>query len=187
MTDLENAKQLRTKAIEAVKKYTALGNNLLGTSMVSPIVTFKLKGTCGGMYSSKRHEVKVNMVLLAENEAHYLATTIPHEVAHSLQRHIYGSYHLGRRVMPHGRQWKSIMVKLGLNPKRCHTYDTSTSSQRTVSKQFEYRCSCKSFMFTIIRHRRAQKNAGCYRCPKCKGRLKYTGDGISQTVLPIYA
>jgi SprT protein len=186
MTNPDKAKQLRIQTIEAVEKYTDLGNKLFGTNMVSPIATFRLTGTCGGMYSSRGHEVKVNMVLLEENESHYLSTTVPHEVAHALQRHIYGSYHLGRRVMPHGRQWKSIMIRLGLDPKRCHTYDTSNSAKSKVGKNFEYRCSCKTFMFTIIRHRRAKAGRG-YRCPKCKERLQYAGANASQVVRPIYA
>ena len=187
--------ELRIKALAVVQEYTEMGNRIFNTSMAVPTITFKLKGACGGQYSSRTHEVRVNMVLFAENVEHYADTTIPHEVAHAFQRHLYSSSSMGRRVMPHGQEWKRIMVRLGKSPKRCHTYDTSNSSKKTVAKSFEYRCNCKSFMFTIIRHRRAQKAeaqgiGGCYRCPKCKGNLKYAGatpDSPLRPIRPIFA
>jgi len=172
---------LKRKAIETVKFYTDLGNEIFHTDMRTPHVDFSLKGKVGGKYYSKGHKVKVNMVLFAENEEDYIENTIPHEVAHAVQRHLYGAYNYrtGRRVMPHGREWKQIMIAFGKSPSVTHSYDVSNATQRTVPREFVYKCKCRTFNFTIIRHRRVQQaerqGRGSYSCRSCHGKLKYVG------------
>lgn len=169
--------ELKSKAIETVKFYTELGNEIFHTNMRMPHVDFSLKGKVGGYYYSKGHKVKVNMVLFAENYEDYLDTTIPHEVAHSLQRHLHGhiNYRNGRRIMPHGQEWKRIMIAFNKSPKVTHNYDVENATQRTVPREFVYRCGCRTHNFTIIRHRRSQRSQGGYRCRRCGQSLKYVG------------
>jgi len=174
-----NNSELRAKVIETVAFYTDLGNETFKTNMATPNIDFSLKGRVGGKYSPREHMVKVNMILLAENAEDYLESTIPHEVAHGFQRHIYGQYQHGRRIMPHGYEWKRIMLTLGKNPKRTHSYDVSNATQRTVAREFAYRCHCKTHMFTIIRHRRAQKSQAGYRCKRCGHSLSYVGNKMA--------
>jgi len=167
--------ELRRKAIETAKYYTDLGNKIFNTNMSCPNLTFKVRGRVGGKYSSATHEVKVNMVLFSENVEDYIDRTLPHEVAHAFQRHLYGHYNGYRRVMPHGVEWKRIMRAFGKTPKVTHSYDTTNASQRTVKQAYPYRCSCKEWNLTIIRHRRAQQENTPYRCPKCRTRLVFAG------------
>lgn len=172
-------KELRKKAIETVAFYTDLGNEIFKTSMKMPIVDFSLKGKVGGKYHTTEHKVKVNMVLFAENYDDYIENTIPHEVAHAFQRHMFEHYDdYGRRVMPHGREWKRIMLAFGKNPSVTHSYDVSNSTQRTVAREFVYSCKCMEHKLTIIKHRRMQKamyRGGAYVCRHCKGKLEFVG------------
>jgi SprT protein len=165
---------LRAKAIEQIRHYTELGNQRLNTDMPMPKVDFSVRGRVGGKYSPRTHTVMVNMVLFSENVEHYLEQTIPHEVAHGFQRHVYGQYRYGKRVMPHGTEWKNIMRVLGKRPDRCHSYDTSNASRHTVARSFPYKCDCSTYNLTIIRHRRAMKGIG-YSCRKCGGSIRYVG------------
>jgi len=168
---------LRDKAIEIVASYTKLGNKIFNTDMRKPHVDFSLKGRVGGQYLTRKHVVRVNMVLFAENYDDYIENVIPHEVAHAFQRHIHNAFCFdsGRRIMPHGREWKNIMIQFGKNPSTTHNYDVSNSTQKTVARDFIYNCGCRSYNFTIIRHRRAQKRQGTYSCRKCHTKLEYVG------------
>jgi len=174
------ASELKSKAIESIKHYTDLGNKVFNTNMTYPKADFSLRGTVGGKYATSRHTVIVNMILFAENVDKYLNQTIPHEVAHAFQRHIYGHYKQSgysvKRIMPHGNEWKRIMLSMGKDPKRCHNYDTSNSTARTVSRDYSYSCNCNTpHNLTVTRHRRMQSNKAVYRCVHCKAALRYNG------------
>jgi SprT protein len=167
--------ELKSEVIEAIENYVTLGNKLFATQMRMPNADFSLRGRVGGIYSSKTHSIGVNMVLLAENTQDYLSQTIPHEVAHAFQRHIYGSVYYGKRVMPHGNEWKRIMIKFGKDPKRCHSYDTQNAQVRRVSRDYEYVCNCGTHNVTALLHKRMQIENKKYRCRKCNTRLSYNG------------
>jgi len=170
------ASELKAKAIESIKHYVDKGNAIFNISMPYPKTDFSVRGTVGGKYATSSHTVMVNMVLFAENVNEYLTSTIPHEVAHAFQRHIYGNYNSFKRVMPHGNEWKRIMIALGKNPKRCHNYDTSNATARTVSRDYSYSCNCNTpHNLTSIRHHRMQSNKAVYRCVRCKAALRYDG------------
>lgn len=164
----------RMQAIDTVQFYTDLGNELFNTNMRTPSVVFSLNGKCGGTYSTRNHVININSVLMGENMGEYIEQTIPHEVAHAFQRHIYGGYRYGKRVMPHGKEWKSIMTSFGKEPMRCHDMDTSNSTCRTVGRDYQYRCNCRTFNFTAIRHRRSMKGTK-YTCLICHSRFEYVG------------
>ena len=165
---------LKQQAIDTIQHYTDLGNRVFHTNMPCPKTDFSVKGTVGGKYTTARHTVMVNMILFAENVQDYLNQTIPHEVAHAFQRHLYGQYRYGKRVMPHGKEWKSIMIALGKDPKRCHSYDTSNATQRTVARAYPYKCNCRTYHLTAIRHKRMQTNQTTYSCKACHSRLQYS-------------
>lgn len=168
---------LRNKAKEVIAFYTELGNELFKSDMRKPQIDCTLKGKCGGQYDPSKHSIRVNMVLFSENYDDYIENTLPHEMAHAFQRHIHGriDYRTGRRIMPHGREWKTIMYQFGKTPSTTHNYNVDNSTQRTVAREYVYSCNCRSYDFTIIRHRRAQRQEGMYSCRKCNGKLKYNG------------
>jgi SprT protein len=164
--------ELKSEVIEAIENYVTLGNKLFATQMRMPNADFSLRGRVGGIYSSKTHSIGVNMVLLAENIQDYLSQIIPHEVAHAFQRHIYGSVYYGKRVMPHGNEWKRIMIKFGKDPKRCHNYDTENAKVRKVARDYEYVCDCRTHHLTALMHKKISVQHKNYKCLKCKTRIR---------------
>jgi len=169
--------ELKRKAIEAIEDCVKLGNSLFNCNMPTPKADFSITGRVGGKYSSSTHSVMVNPILFSENVIDYLQNAIPHEVAHAFQRHIYGHYKGFKRVMPHGVEWKNIMIALGKTPSRCHNYDTSNASSRTrnVARDYTYVCDCRTHHLTSIKHNRIQSNKSSYRCCFCKVTIKYNG------------
>ena len=155
--------ELQIEAIARTKEWIDLANKDLGLNIPYPTVSFKLKGRCAGQARPMSNELRFNAVLLEENGNAFLKRTVPHEVAHIVARNKYG------RVQSHGVEWKSVMRFFGLEPTRCHTYDTSNSSvsRKRMEREFLYKCACQTFKLTKTRHRRALKGAQ-YICKNCK-------------------
>ena len=162
MTDLQR------QAVEKARYWIDFANDKYDLNIPYPNVSFKLRGKCAGKACYRDNEVRYNAVLLEENNDKFLNRTVPHEVAHIVTRHKYG-----RNATAHGYEWKSVMRAFGLTPTRCHSYDVSNSaiSRRNIEKQFLYKCACRTFELTVIRHRRIIKGA-IYTCRKCKTHLQ---------------
>jgi predicted SprT family Zn-dependent metalloprotease len=94
-----------------------------------------------------QNKVKFNPILLHENETDFLEDTVPHELAHLFSVELYGIMQ-GRG---HGHNWKYVMQRLGVTPKRCHDYDTENARVKgKVKRVIEGHCSIcsKTIMLT---------------------------------------
>ena len=137
-------------------------------------IVFKRSGTTGGYSAYKRRELMFQLDLAEHHEQDFLARTVPHEVAHYVQRAVYGYSHNGKKVMPHGKEWKYIMRRVyGLDPARCHSYDTSVTTTKR-QRRFAWTCDCgKDFKLSTRMHNdclRKKKATGSYgrMCGTCK-------------------
>lgn len=134
-----------------------------------PEVRFDLRGRAAGqaVLSRRRNVVDVirlNADLLASHPRDMLDETVPHEVAHVAVHRLYG-----RRVRPHGPEWKALMQAFGVPADTCHKLPV-TPARRL--RQFRYACGCdEPAWLTSIRHRRAQ-NGTAYLCRRCGERLR---------------
>jgi SprT protein len=131
-------------------------------------LSLDLGGKSAGMVVFRRGArplVRLNRILYQENRAHFLAQTIPHEIAHLVARTAYGS-----RIRPHGKEWKEVMVLFGIPARRCHRYDVSRAVTRRL-RRYPYHCGCRQHQLTSIRHNRAQKGQ-TYLCILCRGELE---------------
>lgn len=86
--------------------------------------------------------------------------TVVHEACH-----IIDYINDGGRM--HGKSWKKLMVRCGLEPTRCHNVDR-TGLKRVVP------CKCKCDTWTEIGQTRASRirRGTKYRCQKCKSYIK---------------
>jgi len=159
-------------ATQEVYRWIDKANVLYCKSMSYPEVSFDLRGATAGQACYSKWTIRINAVLLVENWDTIFDRTIPHEVAHLVARGLYSKY---GRIKPHGREWKSVMRKFGKEPSRCHSYDVSNSTARTVARDYIYKCPCKTYDLTIIRHRRMQSGRRKYSCPRCHTPLQYIG------------
>ena len=98
-----------------------------------PTIRYNIKNRFGGVAISGGPDdftIRLNLILCYENEEHFIEQTVGHEVAHLVQRRVFGSTkQVGdktKKVMAHGIEWKEVMVKFGLEPAKYHTYDTSS-------------------------------------------------------------
>jgi SprT protein len=123
---------------------------------------FTLRGRCAGQYvwSYSDSTLRWNLDIAKDNLNVYLSTTVPHELAHAIQR-----YH-HPRSKSHGKEWKDCCKALvGHELLRCHKYKTTPA--RKV-RRFKYSCDCMEHSVSTILHNRIVKGGRTYRCTKCK-------------------
>lgn len=169
--------EMKSVVSKRVKEVVDIANNALSEikntqKMDIPTISYNLKGRTAGLAFINANKIKLNEVLLTENFDHFLDDTIPHEIAHLVVQHFYG-----RQKQAHGRVWKNVMFNIfNLNPKRCHSLDTSNSIGRNCRK-FEYKCECDTHhMISAVRHNRIAKGRQSFRCNRCKSTIKFTGN-----------
>ncbi len=154
-----------------------------GKELDYPTTSYKLRGCTGATAvthydrftgSVKHQELKINSVLFTENLDDYLGNTIGHEICHLVVRQVYGQKRFGKRVRPHGQEWKTAMSALGLEPSRTHEYDTTNAKVYTRKrKRHVYECDCMpEIHVTPQRHNKIQRGQVICRCRMCKSAIR---------------
>jgi predicted SprT family Zn-dependent metalloprotease len=103
----------------------------------APTIRYDIKNRFGGVAISGGKEdwtIRLNLILMYENEEDFLHNTVGHETAHLICRVVYGSTKkvteggktVVKKVRSHGPEWRQVMIELGLKPAVYHTYDTSS-------------------------------------------------------------
>ena len=130
---------------------------------------FNLKGKTAGMFCFKKFttvtssmKFRFNVEMAKLNTKKSTKDTVVHEVGHYIARVLAN----GDYIKPHGKEWKTVMNKLGGNPKRCHSLKIAPSSR----KSFSYKCDCMTHEVSTCIHNkilRGQKRV----CKKCNQQL----------------
>lgn len=149
--------------------------NAAGTRLPMPTVSFDLKGKTAGKAFLERNHVQLNAVLLTENAEEFIEQTVGHEVAHLATHARYG-----HKAQAHGAEWKQMMRLIGLEPHRCHSFDTSNSAVSKAS--FRYLCGCQEHLLTARRHALARRRG--YGCKRCGKPLRFVPAGTAAPVPP---
>ena len=105
-----------------------------------PSIRYDVKNTDGGLANGPQWLIRLNLVLCVENEEYFLATTLPHEVAHLVQRRVYGTTKKNKngkivKVLSHGPEWREVMALFKVPAKPCHQYDITSIQKRWRSKK----------------------------------------------------
>ena len=155
MISKEEARRRILKQIEFYIK----GLQNKGYSFAMPSLDFKLKGFVAGRGGA--NILKFNLDIASQNLEHFLVTTVPHEMAHVLQRRAYP------RSKPHGTEWVHFCKVLTGKPlPRCHNYEVV--SARTTQK---VSCNCREYQFTSVRLGRMKRGVR-YTCRDCRSVIK---------------
>jgi SprT protein len=159
---------MQGRVITHTRALLRAGAQGLGIRTPDPPVLFDLRGRAAGQVRFGRHAlwvIRYNPVLMKANAEDFLATTVPHEVAHLIA---YAKY--GTRIRPHGQEWRSVMNFFGVVPERCHGYDLSDLPGRSL-RQFDYHCTCRNHRLSSIRHNRILAGRA-YLCRHCATPLR---------------
>lgn len=156
--------------VTLVDDYIDRANYIFGKTFLPIDVIFDLKGRAAGMYKVYRKQkvIRFNPYHFAKFPEENMKETIPHEVAHYITDQVYGI----RNIRPHGAEWKALMLKFGVEPKRTFSYSLDGIPTR-AHKRHPYSCGCMEFAITTRRHNKIQNQKAEYLCQQCGGKLKY--------------
>jgi len=118
--------ELKAKVEAKMRECYAIAEKKYGVTFEFPEVRYDIKSWTGGLAYHGRNLIRYNLILLVENEEHYIANVVPHEVAHLINRKVNKVPPGKKRLMPHGKEWKAVMDLLMTKPAVCHTYDCSS-------------------------------------------------------------
>ena len=164
----EETRRMRQTLAEATAYWVEQAARLTGRRFALPHIRFDLKGRAAGQYRSHPHPcIRYNLELASQQFDAFLDRTPGHEVAH----YVIHQMHPGRRVRPHGPEWRKLMENLGLDPSRCHEFDMSKVPTRR-QRRFPYRCRCQTHELSATRHNRIRRSQAEYRCKRCGQRLE---------------
>jgi len=138
-------------------------NEIYGTSYPFPRLEFPvMRGATVGDAERDGTQIRISTYWLFKETKDMLEGTVPHELCHWFVDHHY------KNAKGHGREWKAVMRSLGLDPKRCHSYDMSQIHP------YQYDCpKCgHTYWFSKRRHNSATKRGVQYWCnQKINGKL----------------
>ncbi|WP_456404401.1 SprT family zinc-dependent metalloprotease [Thiolapillus sp.] len=158
--------------LDITRRWIDAAENIHARTFPLPEVRFDLNGQAAGQYRGGAHpRIRYNPRMAASQFEAYCQRTPAHEVAH----YIIDRLHSGRRVRPHGPQWRELMRAFGLEPERCHQYDLQNVPRRR-QRRFAYRCACQEHRLSTTRHNRVQYRGMKYRCIKCGEVLRSASD-----------
>ena len=124
-------KARREKVEARVRECLNIAEKQYGQKFEMPEIRYDIKNTDGGTATFQLWLIRLNLILMVENEEHFLKVTVAHEAAHLVARRVYHAKLAaeGKKMRPHGKEWKEVMALFQLEPKVTHSYDC-TSIQR---------------------------------------------------------
>lgn len=157
---------IQQAVMRSLRQFLQLANERLKRSYPEPQLIYQQRGTAAGTAWLEKWEIRLNPVLLLENQQAFIDEVVPHELAHLLVWKTFG------RVAPHGKEWKWMMEEvLGVPARRTHQFEIDSVRSRT----FAYRCRCQQHQLTVRRHNRILRGESEYRCIHC-GTLLQPGE-----------
>lgn len=113
--------------------------------------------------------LKLNPDLLNEMKEVYIDNVVTHEFAHACVRKYIGYYKNGKKIMPHGTEFKSFCRTFGISG-GATTSIASNSKTLTENKKrlnrITYVCDCMEHQMTVIKHNKIRKGEK-YICKHC--------------------
>ncbi|MEJ2612665.1 MAG: SprT-like domain-containing protein [Candidatus Thiodiazotropha sp.] len=165
-------KNLQLKTIAKTRQLLNSAERHFSLPPIQPVILFNLTGKAAGqvvLHRQGHSKIRYNTSLLERYGSSFIEQTVPHEVAHLIAHTLHG-----QQIKPHGTEWKAIMHFYRAVPNRCHHFDTSQSTSRTM-RYYEYQCDCRTHHISAIRHNRILSGIP-YSCLSCGSMLVIAGD-----------
>ena len=94
---------IQQAVMRSLREKLAQANLKLGRNYPEPKLVYQQRGTAAGTAWLESYEIRLNPVLMMENQQAFIDEVVPHELAHLLVWKHFG------RVAPHGKEWKWMM------------------------------------------------------------------------------
>ncbi|PIJ49067.1 SprT family protein [Erwinia sp. OLTSP20] len=154
---------LQQTLLHALRENLLRANQQLEKHYPLPHLSYNQRGMAAGTAWLEKWQIRLNPVLLMENQQAFIEEVVPHELAHLLVWKHFG------RVAPHGAEWKWMMESV-LRVRARRTHQFAVTSVRSHS--FPYFCLCQQHQLTLRRHNRVIRGDARYHCVHCGGVLQ---------------
>ncbi|TCQ90351.1 SprT protein [Rahnella sp. JUb53] len=162
---------LQQAVMRCLREKLRMANQFFGTDYTEPEITYQQRGTSAGSAYLQHWQIRLNPVLLMENQQPFIDEVIPHELAHLL---VYRRF--GRAPAPHGKEWRWMMEHvLGVSASRTHKFEVAS----VQSKTYPYLCACRDHQLTVRRHNKVMRKESEYRCRHCGELLRFNAKGTT--------
>ena len=119
-------------------------------------IIYNLDGTTGGLADYTRKTIYLNPTFLKNHTDDYVNQTVVHEFAHLANDVLFPhdlSLASGKRKS-HGKNWKSLMINLGVEPRIHHHYNIEHVHAKKKYRNYMCTCCNADIKVSQIRHRR---------------------------------
>ncbi len=158
--------QLIEQIAASINQHLQLAEQAFNCQFHPPQVSFNVRGKAAGKAYCHLWQIRLNPVLLLENQTAFLQQVVPHELAHLITYHQFG------RVRPHGKEWQFVMQHVfNLAAHTRHQFDITSVS----SPSFAYQCDCQQHQLSLRRHNKVIRGQTQYQCRHCKATLQPIG------------
>lgn len=135
MNNLLLSPELKAKVEAKVRECLKIAEAEYERTFDFPTIRYDIRNHIGGLAQWQKNLIRFNLILMVENEEHYLANVVPHEVAHIVNRLVNAPVPPRKKLLSHGKQWKEVMGVFGVAPAVCHEYDCSSIETRPKVKR----------------------------------------------------
>lgn len=143
---------LRKKVNIKTKELLKIAEKHYKRKFEMPDIRYDIKNWDGGRAYINKNLIRYNLILLVENEEHFIANTVPHEVAHIINRQVNKPDVGKKRLMPHGKEWKDIMHEVfKVTPSVKHEYDCSSIEKNAKNRRGAINDRVERIMKQIMR------------------------------------
>ena len=142
-----------------------------------PKVVYFNRRAAAGIAYGKLGVIALNRGLFERYLEENLRETVLHELAHLV---VYygkerGAWGRRRSIRSHGPEWQNVMRQwFAIEPERLHSQSVDHLVIRRQTR-WPYRCRCKTWRLTTVRHNKIQQKGVSYHCRSC-------GDDLVQSV-----
>lgn len=158
-------KYVTVEAMKKVDEFCKKADEVFGTNLLGKVdVEFGLCGLTAGTALYKRsgnHVIDLNIEGLQKFEHEMLNETIPHEIAHLVVRAVHGYRKNGKKVQPHGKEFKAVCRVLGCSEETYHSMDL-TPARKTREFMVTSRCGRIQSKFTSVRINKMRRKGTVY-------------------------
>lgn len=138
-----------------------------------PSVLFFDRRTAAGLALYQPWAIALNRGLFEARPEENLHETVLHELAHLVVEFGRRTRLIAGRPTPHGPAWRRVMEHwFRIEPRSTHQQTTDHLEVRR-QRRWCYRCQCRAWQITTVRHKRIQQQGLRYHCQRCGGPLAF--------------
>lgn len=122
------------------------------------------------------HKIRLNPALLNELKQSYIDEVVVHEYCHACVTEFAGYFRNGKRVMPHGPEFKQFCRFFGIVGKSTTNIAKNSKAMKSSGRKtarYPYECGCQVHELTTIRHNKVKRGEATYTCKRCGQKLTF--------------